>query len=132
VGADTSYSSIYLRKLAGKNVLNTFVLEYMDRNRANLKDQYKTFDDYHKNFSFTPEDIKTFIAKGESEGIKFDEAQFNISKDEILRILKGLVASNVWQISEYYQIINENDKVIDKALKVISDSRDYNTLLGYK
>jgi carboxyl-terminal processing protease len=131
VGVDTSYNSSYFRKLAGKNILNTFVLEYMDRNRTVLAGQYKTFDDFHKNFAFTPEDIKTFIAKGEAEDIKFDEAQFNISKDEILRILKGLVASNIWQVSEYYQIVNENDKVIEKALKVISDTKSYNTILGY-
>ena len=46
-------------------------------------------------------------------------------------ILKGLVATNIWQTSEYYQIINENDKVIEKALKVISDKKSYNTILGY-
>jgi carboxyl-terminal processing protease len=130
VGVDTSYNSIYFRKLAGKNVLNTFIMEYMDRNRANISGQYKTFEDFHKNFSFTPEDIKAFIAKGESENVKYDEAQFNISKDEILRILKGLIASNFWQISEYYQIVNENDKVIEKALNVITDARSYNTILG--
>ena len=56
----------------------------------------------------------------------------NISKDEISCILKGLVASNIWQTSEYFQIVNQNDKVIEKALKVISDSKTYNTILGYK
>jgi carboxyl-terminal processing protease len=132
VGVDTSYNSVYFRKLAGKNVLNTFVLEYMDRNRAEIARQYKTFDEFHRNFSFTPEDIQAFIAKGESESVKFDEAQFNISKDEILRIMKGLIASNVWRVSEYYQIVNENDKVIEKALNVISDSKGYNAILGNK
>ncbi len=131
IGVDTSYNSTYFRKLAGKNVFNTFVLEYIDRNRAKLKSEYKTFDEFKKNFSFTADDINVFIAKGESEDVKFDEAQYHISKDEILRILKGLLASNIWQISEYFQIINENDKVIEKALKVISDTRMYNTLLNH-
>ncbi len=45
--------------------------------------------------------------------------------------MKGLMASNIWQINEYYQIINQNDNVIDNALKVISDSKNYNTILGY-
>ncbi len=132
VGVDTSSNSPYFRKLAGKNVLNTFVLEYMDRNRADLAVRYKSFDDFHKNFSFSPEDVQTFISRGESESVKYDEAQFNISKEEILRILKGLVASNIWQSSESYQIINENDKVIDRALKVISDGKAFNSILGYK
>ena len=77
-------------------------------------------------------EIKSFIAKGEVEGVKYDEDQFNISKEEILLILKALIATNIWQTSEYFQIINENDKVIEKALRVISDRKGYNSILGYQ
>lgn len=132
VAIDTSYNSLYFRKLAGKNVLNSFALEFFDKNRTTLTGRYKTFSDFKKKFSFTPDDEKAFIAKGEAEGVVYDEKQFNISKDEIFLILKGLIASNIWQVSEYYQIINLNDNVIDRALKVISDSKGYNTILGYK
>jgi carboxyl-terminal processing protease len=132
VAIDTSYNSAYFRKLAGKNVLNSFALEYYDKNRSSLAGNYKTFDEFNRKFSYTPEDIKAFIARGETEGIPYEESQFNISKDEILLILKGLIASNMWQVSEYYQIINQNDVVIDRALKVISDAKGYNTILGYK
>jgi carboxyl-terminal processing protease len=132
VAVDTSYNSLYFRKLAGKAVLNTFTLDYYDRNRSLINSKYKSFADFRDNFRFTPDDIKAFIAKGEAEGVKFDEAQFNISKDEILLVLKGLVAANIWQLSEYYQIINQNDTVIDKALEVISDQARYNTIIGYK
>ena len=36
----------------------------------------------------------------------------------------------MWKSSEFYQIVNENDKVIDKAQKVVSDKKSYNTILG--
>jgi carboxyl-terminal processing protease len=130
VSVDTSYNSAYFNRLFAKNVLNSFTLEYYDRNRTMLNSQYKSFDDFKKKFEFSPDDIKSFIAKGEAEGVKYNEAQFKISKDEILLILKGLIASNMWQISDYYKIINEKDKVIDKALKFISDKKSYNTILG--
>ena len=130
VAVDTSYNTQYFRRLAGKNILNSFTLEYFDRNRSALTAQYKNFDDFSKTFQLSPEDIKTFIDKGEAEGIKYDEVQYNISKDEILLILKGLIATNLWQISEYYQIVNQNDKVIAKALQVISDKDSYNSILG--
>jgi carboxyl-terminal processing protease len=132
VAADTSYNTVYLRKLAGKNVLNSFALEYYDKNRSILNSQYKSFDEFRSKFQFSPDDIKIFIAKGESEGVKYDDAQYNLSKDEILLILKGLIATNMWQTNEYFQIINENDKVIAKAIKVISDKKSYNTILGYR
>jgi carboxyl-terminal processing protease len=132
VSIDTSYNSSYFRKLAGKNILNTFALEYFDKNRTALTSTYKSFDDFNRKFSYSPDDIKSFIAKGETEGVPYDETQFNISKAEILLILKGLIASNIWQVNEYYQVINQNDNVLDRALKVISDSKGYNTILGFK
>ena len=130
VSADTSYNSLYFNKLYAKNVLNSFTLEYYDKNRSLLNLKYKSFDDFKKKFEISDDDIKSFIAKGEAEGVKFNEEQFNKSKDEILLILKGLIATNIWKTSEYFEIINENDKVIDKALKIISDTRSYNSILG--
>jgi len=130
VAADTSYNTVYFRRLAGKNILNSFILEYYDKNRVKLNSQYKSFEEFKSKFQFSSDDIKTFIAKGEAEGVKYNEDQFNKSKDEILLVLKGLVATNIWQPSEYFQIINENDKVIEKALNVISDKKSYNTILG--
>jgi carboxyl-terminal processing protease len=130
VAADTSFNSVYFRKLIAKNVLNTFTLDYYDKNRVKLNSQFKTFEDFKNKFQFSPDEIKDFIAKGEADGVKFNEAQFNKSRDEILLILKGIVATNIWQTSEYFQIINSNDKVIEKALKVISDRKGYDTILG--
>jgi carboxyl-terminal processing protease len=130
VSADTSNNSPYFNKLISKGVLNTFTLEYFDRNRSMLTSQYKSFADFKSKFNFSPDDIKTFIAKGESEGVKYNEEQYNKSKEEILSILKGYVASNMWQTNELYQIVNQGDKVIDKALQVISDKKLYNSILG--
>lgn len=132
VAADTSYNTAYFRRLAGKNILNLFSLEYFDKNRSSLVEQYKSFEDFRNKFQFNPDDIQTFIAKGEAEGVKYDEEQFSISKEEILLILKGLVATNLWQTNEYFQIINENDIVIEKALQLISDKNSYNAILGNK
>jgi carboxyl-terminal processing protease len=67
VSADTSYNSAYFNKLFAKNVPNTFTLEFYDKNRTMLNSQYKSFDDFKAKFKFTPDDIKTLIAKGESE-----------------------------------------------------------------
>lgn len=130
VSVDTSYYTPYFSKLFAKNIPDTFTLEYYDKNRNTLSSQYKTFDDFKKRFQFTEDDVKSLIAKGEAEGVKYNDEQFNKSKYEILLILKGLIATNVWQRSEYFQIINQNDKVIEKALKVISDKKSYNAILG--
>jgi len=43
-----------------------------------------------------------------------------------------LVANNFWQTNEYFRIINANDKLIEKALNLISDKDAYNRILGNK
>jgi carboxyl-terminal processing protease len=132
VAADTSYNSPYFSYLVGKNVLNTFTLDYCDKNRDMIRSKYHSFDDFKKKFELSPGEIKDFIAKGEAAGVKYDEFQFNKSKEEILLILKALIASNLWQRDEYFQILNSKDPVIARALKVITDRQAYNSTLGYR
>ncbi len=132
VSEDTTYISPYFNKLYAKNVLNTFTLEYFDKNRTLLTTKYKSFNDFKSKFKFTEDDIKSFIAKGENDGVPFNQAQFDKSRDEILLIMKGYIASNMWKTNELYQIVNENDKVIAKALSVILDKAKYSSILGFK
>jgi carboxyl-terminal processing protease len=131
VGADTSNYSDYYKNLVRKNVFNTFTLEYFDKNRIKLNSEYKSFDDFKKRFAFSPEDIKTFIKMGEDAGAKYNDNQFMISQNVILKILKGFIATNIWKTNEYLRIVNEGDVVIEKALKVINDKNAYNKILGY-
>jgi carboxyl-terminal processing protease len=132
VPADTANYSEYYRSLVRKGVLNAFVLEYADRNRTRINSEFKTFDDFKARFQFTDGEIQSFIKKGESLGVKYNDTDFKISEKEILMVLKALVANNLWQTNEYFRIINEDDKVIHKALEIISDKDSYNTILGYK
>jgi carboxyl-terminal processing protease len=131
IPADTSKYSDYYRGLVRKGVVNSFTLEYSDKNRKKLASEYKTFEDFKKRFSFSPDEIAAFIKKGEDSGVKYNEQQFAISKGEVLNVMKALIASNMWQINEYFRILNEDDVVIQKALQVVSDKVAYNTILGY-
>jgi carboxyl-terminal processing protease len=132
VGADTSYYSDYYRDLSQKKIYNSFCLEFSDKNRARISSTYKKFEDFKNKFEFSADDIKWFIKMGEDAGVKYNEKQYAISKDEILKVLKAQVAYYIWQSSESYQIINEGDKVIEKALKVLSDNSSFNKILGFQ
>jgi carboxyl-terminal processing protease len=132
VDVDTTANTQYLRRLSGRNVLISFALDYFDKNRTQLIAKYKDFSEFKNDFQFSQEDIKDLIARGEAEGVRYDDAQFNASKEELLLILKGNLASNLWQTSEFYEIVFQNDKTIEKALQVISDTKVYNELLGNK
>jgi carboxyl-terminal processing protease len=132
VAADTSNYSDYYRDIYRKGIFNSFSLEYSDKNRVRITSTYKKFEDYMNKFEFTADDIKLFIKMGEDAGAKYNDKQFAISKDEILKILKAQVAGYIWQTTEFYRIINEGDKVIERAAKVLSDKEGYNKILGYQ
>lgn len=130
VAPDTSFLSDYYRALYRKDLFRSFTLEYADMNRARINKEYKDFNDFKERFQFTTDEIRSFIKKGEDAGIKFNESQYKHSEEEMLLILKALVASNIWLSNEYFRIINENDAVIDKALQIINDVNTYNKILG--
>ncbi|MCX6334106.1 MAG: S41 family peptidase [Bacteroidia bacterium] len=132
VAQDTSYLSDYYRALYRKDIFRSFVSEYADINRARITSEYKTFDDFKVRFKFTSDELRSFIKKGEDAGVKYNESQYRHSEEEMLLILKALVASRIWQTNEYFRIINENDTVIEKALQVINDGTTYNKILGYQ
>jgi carboxyl-terminal processing protease len=132
VPADTTGYSDYYRSLVRKTVFGSFVVEYVDRNRAGLNAEYKTFDDFMNRFELSPGDIESFIRKGEESGVKYNESQFKTSGREIRLLLKAMVASNIWQTNEYFRIINVNDILVRKALEIITDESAYDRILGYR
>ena len=131
VPADTASYSDYYRNLVRRGILNQYALEYSDKNRTNLKSRYQVFDTYLKGFAFSDQEIKEMIRKGEEAGVKYAESQFKISRNDILTLLKALVASYIWQTNEYFMVLNQNDNAVKKALEVVSDKNTYNKILGY-
>jgi carboxyl-terminal processing protease len=132
VPADTTGYSDYYRNLVRRGVLSSFSLEYSDKYRKLITSKYKTFSDFKAGFSFSDEEIADLTAKAEKAGVKFNEEQFNISKKEILTLLKGYIAANIWKTNEFYMTVNDGDPVIDNALRIISDKQAYDRILGYK
>ncbi len=131
VPADTSDYSDYYRSLVRRGILNSFSLEYSDKNRKKLASDYLTFDDFRSRFSFSQEEVNALISKAEKEGIKYNEEQFNISRNAILNVTKALIASNRWKTNEYFMILNEDDIVIEKALQLINNKAEYDRIRGY-
>ncbi|HDZ41707.1 MAG TPA: S41 family peptidase [Bacteroidetes bacterium] len=129
VPMDTSGYSDYYRDLVNKNVITQFSLDFVDSNRNRLTRQYQSFDQFRDNFSFKDSDIDELIKLGNEMGVSFVEEEYIISGKHIRMVLKGLVARDIWDMSEYYEIVNQDDNVIDKALEIISDNNKFLSLL---
>ena len=131
VPADTSDYSDYYRSLVRRGIINSFALEYSDKNRKKLAADYRTFNDFRNRFSFSQDEVSSLISKAEKEGVKYDEKQFGISGKAILNVTKALIASNLWKTNEYFMILNEDDIVIEKARQIINNKSEYDRILGY-
>ena len=59
----------------------------------------------------------------EADEVKKDEEGLKRSEKFIRRQLKALIANQIWTTSEYYEVINENNPILQEALRQMkSDS----------
>ncbi|MDD2279748.1 MAG: S41 family peptidase, partial [Bacteroidales bacterium] len=129
IPVDTSHYSEYYGKLIRKGVINQFVHTYIDKNRSNLKRNYGTFEKFNKNFTVDQNIIDELLTFAENQGLEPDLEGFNTSKDEILMQLKALIALNQFSTNYYFQIVNQNNKALQKAVNVLNSWESYKHLV---
>ena len=129
---DTNYYSDYYRDLIRTSTLTNFVVSYTDQNRKELLKKYKTFSRFDKDFSFAPETLAGLIESGEKNKVKFNKAQYDTSAPEMLKVMKALVARDLWDMNEYYIVVNHDDEAINKAMSIINNPQLYSLVLGFK
>ncbi|MFZ6052538.1 S41 family peptidase [Halocola ammonii] len=121
VPLDTSGTSEYFSQLVRRGLTNSFVLNYMDKNRNELADQFKSAEDFVKNYKVDEELKKELIAYAESKEVEFDEAGFENSEEVIEIRLKALIARNLYDYSTFYQVINELNATYNRAIEALQD-----------
>ena len=115
----TKYAKCY-RELSAKSVIINANLKYMDKNRKKLAKDYPSFEQFKKKFQVPQELIDNIFAEGEKQNIKpKDDEERQKTIENIRLIVKGLVARDLWDYSEYFGIIYENDEVIKKAVELL-------------
>ena len=120
VPLDTTRYTDFHRQLAAKQVIVNANLKYMDKNRTQLKKQYKTFDDFNAKYQVPESYIKTIFEEGKKKKIEpKDEAEKEKTLAYLRPQLKSLVARDLWDLTEYFHVWNESSDIIKKALEVL-------------
>ena len=95
-------------------------LRFIDKNRKALKKQYPDFQTFKANFEIPQSLIDTIIKEGEKLKIKpQDSAELEKTMPYLKLQLKALVARDLWDMSEYFSIFNEDSDVVKKALELL-------------
>jgi len=130
VPLDTTSYSDYYRNLVSKGIMTSFILDYVDRNRSEIKTRFQTFDKFKKLFSVNDNMLEDLIVNAQNEGLEKNEKEFERSVDEIKLVIKALIARDIWDMSEYYEIRNTNDIGFHEAVNILQNNNLFHKLLA--
>ena len=121
VPIDTTRYTDYHRNLVAQGIVIRSTTGYIEQHREELKKKYKDFEDFDKKFEIDDAFMDEVRALANKEGIKFDESQYNRSLPLIKTQLKALIARDLWDMSEYYQVMNSTNESVLQALRVLNE-----------
>lgn len=150
----TKYTSLH-RKLVALGIVNKVCVQYIDKNRAELKKKYSTFEKFKANYEVSDELFNQLITVGEKEIAKIDSIQLEKSKKSNFKLeskpttekakidstkyetskpliklqLKALIARDLWEQNEFYQIMDADNESLLKAIEILQTPGKYEEIL---
>lgn len=141
VPLDTTRYTKYHRELAAKSIILNANLRYAEKARKELFKRYgkepypdgknyvapdntarKGFAAFARDFTIPQEVIDGIMEEGEKQGIKpKDEEERRQTAKMMATQLKALVARDLWTMTEYYRITNENNDFVKCALEKLNN-----------
>ncbi|MBC8321851.1 MAG: S41 family peptidase [Bacteroidetes bacterium] len=123
------YNDLY-SSLIRKGIVNGYVNEYLDDNRNTLKNEYPTFDTFNEGFYLSVDEFSEFLTKAKNEDIEFTEDEISPNTEFLMIQLKALIARNLYEGGDYFEVLFPLDTEIIKALEVINNDELYLNFLS--
>lgn len=127
---DTTRFTDYHRSLVASGLVNRVAMNYLDRNRAEMMKKYAKFPSYKQQFQITDDIMQDLLTLATDEKIAFNEEQYNRSKRLIELQIKALIARDLYDMAEYFQVINDDNDSYQEARRLINDKEAYDKELG--
>ena len=120
VPLDTTKFTRFHRNLAAKNIIITSNLRFVDSHRKELQKEYKSFDIFRKRFEVPQSLIDAIMAEGEKQKVKpKDDEELQQTMPYLRLQLKALIARDLWDMNEYFAIINESNDIVQRAIELL-------------
>ena len=122
VPLDTLAYTKFHRELSAKSYIINANLKYVDANRKALRKRWTSFEEFRRDFVFPKEEIDKMIADAAKDKVlPKDNAELEKTLPKLSMQLKALVARDLWDMSEYFAIINEESEIVRKAVEIIGN-----------
>ena len=118
---DTTVYTRFHRELTAKSIVLQHNLRYVDNHRKQLKKTWTSFDAFKQNYQVPQSLVDAILKDGEKQNIKpKDKAELEKTLPHLRLQLKALIARDIWDMSEYYSIFNEENEMVKRALEVMA------------
>ncbi len=117
--------------LIRKGVVNGYVNDFLDNNRQSITEKYSNFDDFNKGFNLSNDDFSEFLKRAGDEDIELSDEELAYNELFMKTQLKALIARNIFETGDYFEVLSPLDPEIQKALEVIHDKKTYSDLISY-
>ena len=120
VPLDTTQYTHFHRQLAAKSLIINASLRYIDKNRRQLRKQYPSFQAFRQQYQVPKDVIDELLSEAEKQKVKpKDDEELRQTMPMLLTQLKALVARDLWDMNQYFDIINEQNHIVQRALQII-------------
>lgn len=128
VPIDTAQYTDYHRNLVAKGVVIKGVAKYIEKRRKELQNLYKKFEAFNEKFEIDDEMLAGLRTLADNEKIAFNEEQYSRSLPLIKTQLKALIARDLWDMNEYFQVMNATNSSVEQALKILNEGKYEETI----
>ncbi len=126
VPLDTVGTSPYFSSIVRGGHVNRYSLTYVNENRASIEKKYPKFEDFKSKFDIDKEFMDKFFSylAVEDPKLEFNEKEYATSEKLLKLQFKAMLAQDIWGYSEFYQIYNESNEILQRAIQII-ESNEY-------
>lgn len=128
VALDTTEFTRYYTLVMAKGLINGYAINYVDKNRNEIKKRYKDANKFTKDFEVTPQMLGELYQMATKDGIEFNEEEAKTSAPLFAMLIKALIGRDIFDNSTYYMVYNTHDPIFQEAYKLIN-SAEYDELL---
>ena len=116
---DTPQYSQLHRKITAAGVVVPAMVSWLDSHRRELGERYPTFADFNARFEVPQELFEQIEEEAGKKDIKpRDDEELRATRRTLGLQIKGLIARDLWDMSEYFHVVNESSPAVKQALKL--------------
>ncbi len=123
VPLDTAQITKFHAALRRNNLITETTLRYIDNHRKELRQQYKTFEQFERNFVVPKSLIDEILEAAKAKKItpKDDKELANTIED--LRFsLKSMFINGLYESSDFYHFVNQRNNIVQEALNQLKNN----------